>query len=292
MDINSGLIKKNEKRGRPRGLRDRKPQLPARENRCVAIVHGTGRRCKNGAIRGGTVCPNHGGRVKAIRRKANERLQEIRDRAVIQLHRMIRQVEISNNPSQYLKVITAALDRTGLASQSREGSVDVNVNSNYSTTNVTVQGDLFSIDQLPLEVKMLLMYAKDNSISNRLKQAIQEEVRVIDVEGGVRVVNGTVPGTASPALGLPSHREAPYLDMASAPYLDLAPSHEVRSPALAGGAMNEGVGLHDRLDVSANDSDSGSDNDSERESYSGIRLLPSGIITAKTPFERYRSITP
>lgn len=54
------------------------------ERRCVATSKGSGKRCQNWAIRGGTVCRFHGGASGHVKRAAERRLQEADARATME----------------------------------------------------------------------------------------------------------------------------------------------------------------------------------------------------------------
>jgi hypothetical protein len=47
---------------------------PPERLRCTAKANRTGRRCRRAAISGGNVCPTHGGRAPAVKRRAAERV--------------------------------------------------------------------------------------------------------------------------------------------------------------------------------------------------------------------------
>jgi hypothetical protein len=49
---------------------------PMVTRQCSATATTTGRRCRRAPIRGGTVCPKHGGAAPQVRRKAKQRLAE------------------------------------------------------------------------------------------------------------------------------------------------------------------------------------------------------------------------
>jgi hypothetical protein len=53
---------------------------PADHRRCTARANRSGQRCKRAAIASGTVCPTHGGRAPAVKRRAAERvaLEQVR----------------------------------------------------------------------------------------------------------------------------------------------------------------------------------------------------------------------
>jgi hypothetical protein len=51
------------------------------ENQCTATAKSTGERCQRPAIKGGTVCYQHGGASEQVQNKAQERLDEIADSA-------------------------------------------------------------------------------------------------------------------------------------------------------------------------------------------------------------------
>jgi hypothetical protein len=46
---------------------------------CTAMSKRSGKRCRNFAIHGGTVCPKHGGSAPQVKRKAQERLADLID---------------------------------------------------------------------------------------------------------------------------------------------------------------------------------------------------------------------
>lgn len=96
------------------------------EKRCTANKAGSGgQRCQNAAIKGGKVCPAHGGSAIQVRQKAQERLLAMADPALNAL------VEIVTNGDEKLTGTRLAaardiLDRIGLsATQKVETEVTV-----------------------------------------------------------------------------------------------------------------------------------------------------------------------
>jgi hypothetical protein len=84
---------------------------PAR--RCVAHKK-TGERCRRWAIRGGTVCPHHGGSSVAVRARARQRLEEAADRMAKELLGIAVGAE---SESVRLNAIRDALDRAGVSAK-------------------------------------------------------------------------------------------------------------------------------------------------------------------------------
>lgn len=76
-----------------------------------------GEQCKNYAIPGGTVCVKHGGNAPHTRAKARERLLEMVDPAMVQLHRIIEKPDASD--ADKLRAISMVLDRTGYGPKSQ-----------------------------------------------------------------------------------------------------------------------------------------------------------------------------
>lgn len=56
---------------------------PPEHARCTATANRTGRRCRRAAISGGNVCPTHGGRAPAVRRRAAQRVAIEQARALL-----------------------------------------------------------------------------------------------------------------------------------------------------------------------------------------------------------------
>lgn len=49
------------------------------QRQCTATAKSTGERCQRAAIKGGNVCHVHGGAASQVRKKADERLEEMAD---------------------------------------------------------------------------------------------------------------------------------------------------------------------------------------------------------------------
>lgn len=54
-------------------------------------LHGAKRPCRNWAIKGGTVCPYHGGKAPQVKAAAQRRLQAMLDPALVELNELIHQ---------------------------------------------------------------------------------------------------------------------------------------------------------------------------------------------------------
>ncbi|MDA4105706.1 hypothetical protein [Mycolicibacterium holsaticum] len=79
--------------------------------RCVARSSRTGKRCRRWAIKGGTVCPTHGGSTVSVKRKARERIE----RAAEQMARELLGIATSaESEAVRLAAVRDALDRAGL----------------------------------------------------------------------------------------------------------------------------------------------------------------------------------
>lgn len=92
--------------------------------RCTATANRTGERCKNAAIKGSNVCRVHGGSAPQVKKKAQERLDEMADATTADIQRDIEDLQqeyeqaedaetklnIVSELRQHWKII---LDRTG-----------------------------------------------------------------------------------------------------------------------------------------------------------------------------------
>lgn len=58
--------------------------------RCTATANSTGERCKNAAIKGGTVCRVHGGSAPQVKKKAQERLDRMADEVTADVAEILR----------------------------------------------------------------------------------------------------------------------------------------------------------------------------------------------------------
>lgn len=84
------------------------------DRRCTAHVTGQDRQCENAAIKGGNVCPAHGGRAAQVRLAAQRRLLELAEPAIAAMQRAME----DDNPKVRVAAVAAArdiLDRAGLA---------------------------------------------------------------------------------------------------------------------------------------------------------------------------------
>ena len=93
------------------------------ERQCTAHKR-NGDRCKNAAIRGGTVCGYHGGNAPAVKAKARLRLEMASDRLARQLLNMTTDPNVADPVK--LAAIKDALDRSGLAAKNAV-SVEVGI---------------------------------------------------------------------------------------------------------------------------------------------------------------------
>jgi len=92
-------------------------------DRCTATASSTGERCKNSAIPGGNVCRFHGGSAPQVKKKAQERLEEMADAATKEMQNRLSDIfdrmDSADDHSEYVKLLrearqltTAILDRT------------------------------------------------------------------------------------------------------------------------------------------------------------------------------------
>ena len=79
--------------------------------RCTARSKGTGERCKQTAIPGGTVCRFHGGGAPSVKRKAALRLASLVDPAIGTLAREMVKAEKSSDRQ---RAANSILDRAGI----------------------------------------------------------------------------------------------------------------------------------------------------------------------------------
>lgn len=78
---------------------------------CTAKSRQTGERCKNYAIRGGTVCRFHGGATPSVKRKAALRLAALVDPAIATLGREMVKADKSSDRQ---RAANSILDRAGI----------------------------------------------------------------------------------------------------------------------------------------------------------------------------------
>ena len=64
---------------------------------CVAHTSRTGLPCKRHAIRGGTVCPSHGGRAPQVARKAASIMLGLRDKGMAEMDMQLTAHEVPPN---------------------------------------------------------------------------------------------------------------------------------------------------------------------------------------------------
>jgi hypothetical protein len=84
---------------------------PLARARCTARSKGTGERCKQSAIAGGTVCRFHGGGAPSVKRKAALRLAQLVDPAIATLGREMVKAEKSSDRQ---RAANSILDRAGI----------------------------------------------------------------------------------------------------------------------------------------------------------------------------------
>jgi len=80
---------------------------------CTANSSQSGQRCRKEAIKGATVCRNHGGSAPQVRAKAAQRLLEAADPAAAYLVSLVRDKSAAHNDRKGAAI--AILDRAGLS---------------------------------------------------------------------------------------------------------------------------------------------------------------------------------
>lgn len=91
---------------------------------CTATAKSTGERCERAAIKGGNVCHVHGGAAKQVKKKAQERLDEMADSTTAtiqaQINDLEKEYEGAEDPEDKLAIMSEMrrlwkiiLDRTG-----------------------------------------------------------------------------------------------------------------------------------------------------------------------------------
>lgn len=91
-----------------------------------------GERCNSWAIRGGTVCGQHGGRAPQVRRKAEERIRELVNPALARIAKLIGDDELPGAESEAVSLAAARdiLDRAGYGATAKVSlEADVTVRS-------------------------------------------------------------------------------------------------------------------------------------------------------------------
>lgn len=193
----------DKKRGRGKRGPDKQPRKPVTNGRCTARISSGERRCRRSCVKGTTVCATHGGSAAHVKRAGLVRLDDLAHVAIAQLAELLEQAKKADDKRSYLKAIVTVLDRTGYGpSRSVDLSGKVGIDG-----KVAVEHSTFDVATLPLEVQMVLMYAKDHgSIPDRIKAAIGESLSVEVLDGGdIKVAkrvgnNGhtLLPGSARP----------------------------------------------------------------------------------------------
>lgn len=118
-EVTTGAVQAITKPRKPQPMKEMKrrakvliaqaKQLEEGERRCRAVKK-SGERCKRYAIRGGRVCPYHGGSAPQVRAKANRRLLAMVEPSIIRLEALIHQDE--HMPTA-LGAIRTVLERAG-----------------------------------------------------------------------------------------------------------------------------------------------------------------------------------
>lgn len=93
----------------PKGVLD-----PNSRVRCVAHKAHNGERCKNAAIKGGTVCRFHGGATKHVQKSARERFNDLIDPMINIAHDIAKEAEEGKlSASDRIAFMKFVADRTG-----------------------------------------------------------------------------------------------------------------------------------------------------------------------------------
>lgn len=91
--------------------------LPATFRQCTARSTTSGRRCRKSAIKGGTVCPSHGGRAPQVKERARIRLASLIEPAITTLGR---EMVNAQHSADRQRAANSILDRAGLARGANE----------------------------------------------------------------------------------------------------------------------------------------------------------------------------
>ena len=93
-------------------------------SQCTATAKSTGERCQRPAIKGGTVCYQHGGAAGQVQKKAQERLDQMADDVTADIQSDIKDLQAeydaADDPDEKLAILSelrklwkVILDRTG-----------------------------------------------------------------------------------------------------------------------------------------------------------------------------------
>jgi hypothetical protein len=115
-------------------------RTPIRDDRrCTAITRRTGQRCGSPAIKGGSVCVSHGGRLATTRAAADKRLEALQHPAIAALDGALQADSvhvtrdgdvITTGPDHAVRIraATSVLDRSGMGPTTKqEIAVDASV---------------------------------------------------------------------------------------------------------------------------------------------------------------------
>ena len=144
------------------------------ERQCTAHKR-NGDRCKNAAIRGGTVCGYHGGNAPAVKAKARLRLEMASDRLARQLLNMTTDPNVADPVK--LAAIKDALDRSGIQAKTAV-SVEVSAKPYELVFDAIVAGprDQSRSESVP-EIEAQPALASEREI-------VENEPEVIDADDG------------------------------------------------------------------------------------------------------------
>ncbi len=121
----------------PEGWEKHESEEPTFENRCIAFKTDGSRRCNKAAIKGATVCRNHGGSTPQVQARAQRRLLEAADPVAAKLVAKALGLDDGvcsacgrgfTEDNVLLRAQTAVLDRAGLGPTSKievEQTLDV-----------------------------------------------------------------------------------------------------------------------------------------------------------------------
>lgn len=93
------------------------------ENRCTATAKSTGERCQRPAIKGGTVCYQHGGGAPQVQKKAQERLDRMADEVTADMQSMAEDLADAYEDAELDEklAIESALERVWVKTLDRTG---------------------------------------------------------------------------------------------------------------------------------------------------------------------------
>ena len=150
-------------------------ELREGERKCTAIKK-NGQRCGKYSIKGGFVCPTHGGSAPQVRAKANKRLLALVEPALVRLEDLMHQ---DVHPPTALGAIRTVLERAGSSTPIGALNKDPGVSKPSHVVNIGIAVGGITPDKLREMIQAAkLLPAADTTIDSQVVETDDDDAEV------------------------------------------------------------------------------------------------------------------